>query len=197
MKAKSHIDKVLTTHGQSSRWANWGDYGDILVHGMTGHLSRRGGLLQLERAGPFTPPITFPNCDVVLTQRAKTVLRKRLLELKFRKVVSARIVRLDWHLWNTNLDDPPIFPKIGEPEHYILEKRDSPKLAEEMGQFWELVPKIDPEIQVRGKLNLARYSGEHFVRATLFAGYNFVSSTLGRTIKEIASEWVSFEPTKI
>jgi hypothetical protein len=50
----------------------WGDYGNILQHGMTAHLGRVGGLLSLERTGPYMPPITFPGAgDVVLTVGAK------------------------------------------------------------------------------------------------------------------------------
>jgi hypothetical protein len=38
--------------------APWGDYGSILQHGMTAHLGRNPeGLAQLERTGPFIPPI--------------------------------------------------------------------------------------------------------------------------------------------
>ena len=49
--------------------APWGDYGLILIHGMSCHLPRENGLIQLERTGPFIPPMTIPGTgDVVLTQ---------------------------------------------------------------------------------------------------------------------------------
>jgi hypothetical protein len=37
--------------------SNWGDYGDILLSGMTAHLERNENCLQLERTGPFQPNI--------------------------------------------------------------------------------------------------------------------------------------------
>ncbi len=41
----------------SHRLTNWGDYGDILQHGITAHLARVGGRLSLERTGPYMPPV--------------------------------------------------------------------------------------------------------------------------------------------
>src|SRR5262249_14925382 len=50
----------------------WGDYGDILFHGMTAHLDRHDEMLQLERTGPYMPPITFPGIgDIVVTDAFK------------------------------------------------------------------------------------------------------------------------------
>ena len=47
---------------------DWGDYGEMLQHGMTAHLHRREGMLSLERTGPYIPPITFPGLgDIILT----------------------------------------------------------------------------------------------------------------------------------
>lgn len=50
----------------------WGDYGAILVSGMTAHLGREDGLLQLERTGPFVPPLFMPGVgDIVVTEQFK------------------------------------------------------------------------------------------------------------------------------
>jgi hypothetical protein len=49
---------------------NWGDYGDMLRHGMTNHLDRSGESLQLERTGPFVPPVTFPGASGFLVRLA-------------------------------------------------------------------------------------------------------------------------------
>ena len=38
----------------------WGDYGSILIKGMSRHLPRRDNLIQVERTGPFIPSITLP-----------------------------------------------------------------------------------------------------------------------------------------
>jgi hypothetical protein len=53
----------------------WGDYGDILRHGMTSHLGPASdGLAQLERTGPFVPLISFPGFDIVVTDGFRTKL---------------------------------------------------------------------------------------------------------------------------
>ena len=45
----------------------WGDYGRALVTGLTWNLDRTAeGLLQLERTGPFVPPVTVTSWDELL-----------------------------------------------------------------------------------------------------------------------------------
>jgi len=119
----------------------WGDYGHILQHGMTAHLARVGGMLSLERTGPYMPPITFPGLgDVVLTSAAKALLESPGLSgFTFQPVNKARIVGLPWQEWDLTTDEPPEFPESGEPEGYILEHQHDPRVAMEMGDVWELV----------------------------------------------------------
>lgn len=126
----------------------WGDYGDILQHGMTAHLGRVGGLLSLERTGPYMPPITFPGTgDVVLTSAAKALLEgSGLSGFVFQPVNKTRIVELPWHDWDLTTGDPPELPRSGEPEDYILERQPSPRVAREMGDIWELVVPITARI---------------------------------------------------
>ena len=53
----------------------WGDYGNILISGMSRHLPRKDNLIQLERTGPFIPPITLPGIgDIVVTSDLKNEL---------------------------------------------------------------------------------------------------------------------------
>src|SRR5439155_24383330 len=83
--------------------APWEDYGQILTHGMSAHLGRDArGTIQLERTGPFVPPISFPGIgDVLVTDAVKKQLEASGLSgFSFRAVRLARIVRLDWHLWD-------------------------------------------------------------------------------------------------
>lgn len=61
--------------GRSVSHGEWGDYGDILQHGMTAHSRRVDGKLALERTGPYIPPITLPGIgDIVLTSEARQLL---------------------------------------------------------------------------------------------------------------------------
>jgi hypothetical protein len=130
----------ITEHPLTS----WGDYGHILQHGMTAHLARVGGLLSLERTGPYMPPITLPGFgDVVLTPAGKALLEASGLSgFTFRPVNKARIVELHWHEWDLTTDDPPEFPESGEPEDYILARQPNAGLAREMGDLSELVVPI-------------------------------------------------------
>ena len=72
----------------------WGDYGCILLSGMTSHLERQNGLLQLERTGPFVPPISLPGiADIVVTNDFKHLLEgSGLTGFTFQPVIKKHIV---------------------------------------------------------------------------------------------------------
>lgn len=120
----------------------WGDYGNILHHGMTGHLGRdSNGCLQLERVAPFLPSIFFPDTtrDVVVTDQFKRLLSAAPFDdLHFTPVVKKRIVHLDWKSWDPCTQLPQCRPKDGEPENYLLASPHSPLLAENIGLLWEV-----------------------------------------------------------
>jgi hypothetical protein len=126
----------------------WGDYGDILQHGMTAHLGRVHNLLSLERTGPYMPPITFPGIgDVVLNAAGRKLLEASgLTGFTFQPVNKTRIVDLPWHHWDLMADRPREYPESGEPEDYILERPSSARAAEEMGDIWELVVPVGAKI---------------------------------------------------
>ena len=120
----------------------WGDYSDILYQGMAMHLGRRDGLIQLERTGPFVPPITFPSDGVVVTDAFRRDLEAAGLAagVRFLPVIKARIVRFDdWIHWDASADEPEFYPESGEPEDYILALDHDPEVAEAIGPLWELV----------------------------------------------------------
>ena len=171
-----------------TRWDHWGDYADILIHGMSAHRPRRDGLLQLERVGPYAPPIIFPGVsDIVLTDHAKQLVASKLDGVSFRPVVLAKCVRIDWTEWDADRDEPAEYPDSGEPEDYILSRPHNAGLATALGSFWELVPDVDEAIQGRqGRLRESAYQGQHLVRAALSGGYNFVSTQLRDALLEAA-----------
>jgi len=137
---------------------SWGDYNDILQHGMTAHLERTRGLLSLERTGPYIPPITYPGIgDVLLTTDARKMLESSGLSgFTFQPVYKARIVALNWNYWDLKLNEPPQFPASGEPEDYILDRPTSSSAADAMGDVWELV------VPVTAKIGRARESVQSF-----------------------------------
>ncbi len=119
----------------------WGDYSDVLIAGMTSHLERIKGLLQLERTGPFVPPIVLAGVgDVVVVDAFKHTLEASgLTGISFRPVIKKRIVRLDWETWDITAAEPQEYPDTGEPEDYILLKPHDQDLAMQIGNLWEIV----------------------------------------------------------
>jgi len=127
--------------GRSIIPRGWGDYGDILQHGMTADVPRVDGRLALERSGPYIPPITLPGIgDIVLTSEAQKLLESSALSgFSFLPVEKALVVELHWETWNLDAEQPTQFPESGEPEDYILGKPHSPNAATELGELWEIV----------------------------------------------------------
>lgn len=121
--------------------ADWGDYGHILQNGMSSHLSKVDDRLQVERTGPYVPPITLPGIgDVVLTSAARELLESSgLTGFSFRPVKKALTVELHWETWDWNAEEPEQFPESGEPEDYILGQPDSPSASAAIGDLWEVV----------------------------------------------------------
>jgi hypothetical protein len=133
----------------------WGDYYDILLHGMSCHSGRSGGRIQLERTGPFVPPISLPGIsDIVVMDEFRRKLEGSGLQgFHFLPVVKRRIVHLEWHTWDQSKDEPPFYPENGEPEEYILDLPHSPALSKQIGELWQVV--LKPSAQVR-RINLDR-----------------------------------------
>ncbi len=188
----------------------WGDYGSILHTGMTGHLGRENGLLQLERTGPFVPPITDSGtCDFIITDDFRKKLEESgLTGFSFQPVVKKHIVKLDWHKWNRKLDEPPLFPSSGEPEDYILNRKHNPKLAEEIGSIWELVVVKKGQIERRKKENPTGWSDVdiYFIAETwpgvdffLAEGvaYMYITPKAKKWFEENAGEWLCFDKALI
>ncbi len=176
--------------GRPRQIPDWGDYGDILRHGMTSHLPRAEDHLQLERTGPFIPPVTFPGIsDVVVTEMTRTKIAGIVPTLRFRPLVKTHIVKSNWDEWNPTAQQPAQYPKSGEPEDYILAEPHDPLIAERLGELWELVPDIVVGIQGKdGSIQMRHYQGQDFVRETLSAGYNFVSGRLRDALEAIAPD---------
>ena len=120
---------------------DWGDYGDILQHGMGGYSHRVNENMQLERTGPFIPPVSFPSCgNFVVTTEARALLEESGLSgFRFQPVDKKLIVELNWQNWDLNAPEPAEYPEGGEPENYILGKEHSAEAAAALGDLWEIV----------------------------------------------------------
>jgi hypothetical protein len=164
----------------------WGDYGEILLSGMTAHRPRtREGLLRLERTGPFVPPITLAGLgDLLITNAFRTALEESpLAGLAYRPVEKTRIVRLRWEHWDWTADDPREYPDGGEPEAYILDRPHDRELAMEIGPIWEvLLPSLAPDGGILADL----------VRDQAHARDIYASQPAREWLEQHAGDWLSF-----
>ena len=139
---------------------------------MSAHLRRKDGLIQLERTAPFVPPISFPGIgDIVVTDAFRRELEASdLTGFTFAPVLKARIVESTWETWDRTAPEPAEYPPSGEPEDYILSRPHSRKLADEMGDVWEVVLNdgaiVDTDIERRPwdydvRVHAESWNGEH------------------------------------
>lgn len=178
----------------STKWFHLGDYGTFLIHGMSARLPRRDGLLQLERTGPFVPPVTFPDGNILVTDPTRRLLEVRMPTPAFRPVIMARCVALDWCDWDLRAEDPAIYPISNDPADYILIPPHDAALAERIGPLWELAAEIVPGIQNRRrKFQPQAYAGQALVRSSLTSGTVFASAELCEALNDIAPDWVKFK----
>lgn len=184
----------------------WGDYGDILIGGISRHLPRRDGLIQLERTGPFVPPITLPGLgDIVATSEFKAELEASgLARLTLAPVLKARIVEYHWERWDRTSEEPAEYPETGEPEDYILARPHSPPVAEQVGDLWEVIPPEDAEVESvrvgRGvreyRVALPTWRGSHLFRAK--GKRHLLSTEVARSwLEDRAHEWLDFQEAQV
>ncbi len=183
----THSDTIMTTYILTKPGPPWHDYGDILVHGMSAHLDRHDGLIQLERTGPFVPPMSFPGItEIVVTDTLKHDLeRMEFTGLMFFPVIKARIVHIDWHLWSAAADEPAEYSASGEPEDYILERPHDPELAAAIGDLWEVRVPVTPESST---LDLFTREGQ---------GDVYVSDAVKHWLEQRVGQWVQFKPARV
>lgn len=182
----------------------WGDYGNILTHGMSAHRGRnKDGLIQLERCGPFIPPISMPGIgDIVVTQSFRNeLLNSPLKGFEFRPVSKLHIVKNSWHDGSRNRPEPFRYPKGGKPEEYILALPHDRDVATQMGELWELVPnkvcyttRARRIVSSRKEITLVteNWDGSDIFRADGVA-FNYISQKARDWFEAHVPELVTFE----
>lgn len=154
------------------------------MSGMTAHLPRTPeGLLQLERAGPFIPPVALAGFgDLLVTDAFRAEIeRSSMGGLKFRPVEKARIVHLEWERWDQAASDPREYPVGGEPEDYILSRPHDVGLAIRMGPVWEVVLTDD-----------GQRAAADLVRDPAATRHIYASQRAKDWLHENAGEWLRF-----
>jgi len=162
----------------------WGDYGDILFHGMSMFAPHIHGKIQLYRTGPFVPPITFPGIsDIVITEELKNIIQSTWGILEFLPVEKAHIATLHWEGWDRAASDPLFYPANGEPEAYILNSPHDPLSAELMGNLWEVIVPESPTVSA--PLDWVRILSKPGV---------YISERAKNILEDRLKDWVKFQP---
>lgn len=120
----------------------WGDYGKILVHGISNRRTPRDCSTEvlLRRGGPGVAPMTIPSpSDIIISSSLHAgIAASGLSGARFRPVRKVHVVRCKWSRHMEMMGSLPELPSSGEPEDLLDQPHDS--LAEkELGDLWELV----------------------------------------------------------
>ncbi len=189
--------------GRSILPENWGDYGDILQHGMVDDSVRLDGTLAVKRSGPYIPPITMPFGGIIITYETRTLLESSgLTGFTFLPVEKSLIVEIRWEAWDLNEDMPQEIPESGEPEDYILGKPHSATAAAALGELWQVsVPKTATILRPRPivssykelRLDLDTWNGADLIRSPDIA-YTLFTQRAQEWFSERLGEFVEFDP---
>ena len=173
----------------------WGDYGDMLIHGMAER--SESDILELERSGTFVPPISQPAQFVVVTDEFLRKLQTSGLKGVYSApVIKKRVPLIDWQSWEPYGSKPWKYPAGGEPENYILRRKHSPKAADSLGMLWELKFQAGVKVSREGGYHLVADSWnglDFFVVDEEYKIYNYVSQKARDWLLQNASEWVTFQ----
>jgi hypothetical protein len=166
--------------------APWGDYGRVLVSGLTAR-PESDGRVPVERTGPFVPPITIAGIsDLLVTDAFREALAgSGLRGFSYREAAVKRVVSLDWQAWDLNAAEPEKYPAGGEPENYVLRRKHNPAAASAVGRLWEVVMDQKPEDQ--GEADLVRSAPTRFSRV-------LASDAAKAWLTDAAGDWLLFEP---
>ena len=185
----------------------WGDYGRILINGLgPWYCGREDGLIALHRTGPFVPPISFPDGGIVVTDDFRDILEKTFSGLHFQPVVKKRIVSFRWENWDKTIPEPKRYPAGGEPENYILKRRHSEKVANEVGPLWELIVKPALKYKMIGDWQKgyvchvleSSWNGDHFLSLDKFSDVRPVVTETAKEFLDLhAGEWIDFNEVAV
>ncbi len=187
----------------------WGDYGDILLSGMTAFPDRDAqGRLLIERAGPFVPPLVLmPLGEIVITETLRPALEASGLSgIRLRPAVKGRIVALPWHTWDWGAQEAAEYPESGEPEDYILGRPHDQTIASHMEPLWEVRlgeharTERTPVGPRRGDGDIwlvrASWDGADWFKAA-GVGYVYASERAKRWLEHTVGEWVVLKPAHV
>jgi hypothetical protein len=179
----------------------WGGYGIMLIHGMSPDGRTHHGLLQLERSGPFIPPLSVPGLSgaVVANDFRRALEQSQLTGLGFQPVVKKHIVEHNWQSWSEADFFASLQATKGEPEDLIRSYPHSPATADAMGELWEIwPPECKAEMREEGLVLLRPSLNKlDFVRAFVDWHRLFVSERAKDWLEERVGEFIRFRECRV
>ena len=178
----------------------WGDYSDILVHGMA-QRSADGTSLELDRCGPFVPPISLPYGHVIVT--APLLVELQNTEFKgfsVHSVTKRRIPKIDWRRWEPYGPEEMKYPAGGEPENYLLRRKHSAEAADALGELFELRFGRGIKATREGgyRLLAESWNGADFIASDgLEFSHNYVSERARDWLLEHGDGWIGFREERV
>lgn len=185
----THFYQLLGSH------APWGDYGHILRNGLLAPYQEGGSpVVEVERTGPFIPPITFPFDAIVVTESTKEHMETDCFTgLQFARARYVKVVRLDWHKWDALAPEPQRYPASGEPENYIIKRKNCDRTAALMPTIWAFDVPSTPGLQLMGS---DRFRRGHAPNADIFREHSihWVSERMRVWLEGNLGEWIRCVP---
>ena len=174
----------------------WGDYGNMLFHGMNDNEADEPKFpVKLRRTGPYVPDLTRPWGYLIVTDRVRQALEQTNFRgIGYAEVVLDRIVGENWHEWDPAADDPARYPPGGEPENYIEGRKHNERIASQLPKLWALdVPRIEnaPRFTTFDKEGV-----DPEVDIFEFAWTFYVSPPLKNWLKDTVPDCVTFSRAK-
>ena len=145
-------EPMLFRIGNRRMWMHFGDY---LISGRTTRYHLSPAPMDLERFGPFVPPLYMTHTRAIVSNATRLAIeRDRPFDVGFRRTHYERVLPLGWHEWDFDAPYPPVIPTNRDPGYYYFDVMDrmtdsertrvSAELAQEMEQSWELVLPVIP-----------------------------------------------------
>ena len=194
------VNQAMNFYTFKNKEMPWGDYGDILYAGFA---YEEDGILYLERAGTYTPPVYGADTRLLLTDELKIKLENSNLKgFTFQQATIKKLVNLEWHLWDLTAEKPEIYPCGGEPENYIISCKHDLTLADRVPTIWGLA-ELDTSTLIGRKQRNVESNNELFIienswsEKDIFtskgAGYLFFSERAKNWFEDNAKEYVRFK----
>jgi hypothetical protein len=175
--------------------SQWGDYSDILIHGLVDFdCERLVGTASLMRVDDWVPDIGLPLGMMFVSQRLKLEIEKSKFHVLLgRQLQISKATRIGWRRWNLSAEEPERYPAGGEPENYILARKNHEETRLSIPSLWRLKSAIIDLQFARWKSQIERNPAEapHLASYKGEIGY-YVSEDFKKFLQSLAPEAVKF-----